>query len=102
MTAKATPHEIARSIVTKHLEGIYFAETELTCRDNRLQMAIRAGTTYMSQKQHDALYDKVSAALPSELRADFSRLTNGWVDLMATGEEAAFIVGLYAGRGGVR
>ena len=49
----------------------------------------------MSQKQHDALGAKVSAALPSELRADFNRLTDGWGDLMAVCEEAAFLVGLY-------
>ncbi len=37
---KADPHEIARSIVHKHLEGILFAETELTRRHNRLHEAI--------------------------------------------------------------
>ena len=99
---KADPHAIARSIVTKHLESLINTETELTLRDNRLDRAIRAGTTFMSQKEHDALHAKVSAALPSELRADFDRLTNGWGDLMAVCEEAAFLVGLYAGRGGVR
>ena len=99
---KADPHAIACSIVRKHLEALITAETELTRRDNRLDRAIRAGTTFMSQKQHDALGAKVSAALPSELRADFNRLTDGWGDLMAVCEEAAFLVGLYAGRGGVR
>ena len=102
---KADPHEVARSIVRKHLEGIFFAETELTGRHNRLHEAIRASNRrgkVMSQKQHDALEARFRATLPPTLKANYDRLSNGWCDLMAVSEEAAFLVGLYAGRGGAR
>ena len=106
-TPKADPREIARRFVSDQLERLSRCDDyhELSFQDP-LHEAIRAthddDARGMPQEELSRLEKDFEHQLPPKLKPVFVTLRNEYVDQAAVAEEGAFLVGLYAGRGGAQ
>ena len=102
-----TAHKIARKFINEQLEGVSTCDAyhELSFQ-NPLHEAIRAthddDARGMSREELHLLEKDFERQLPPKLKPAFVRLRNEYSDQAAVAEEGAFLVGLYAGRGGAR
>ncbi len=101
---KPDPHVVAKRLVGDPrrfiLDGVREVLYSAAVMDE-LRAAVRgdAYDEYLDLDERETLHKKIKAALPEPLQADLDRLMEAELVSEALTHEAAFLLGLYAGRG---
>lgn len=104
-TQTPDPHDVAKRLIGDPLrfvrEGVQDVLYSAAVMDE-LKEAVRAqgdSEDYLSEDEREALHQKIKDALPEPLQSDLDRLMAAELENEALTHEAAFLIGLYAGRG---